>query len=333
MDLTATSPTPSPEAQRAETLQQRSAHLLDIVASMTGLGAWELAVDSMTPLWSSHARQIFGLDPSGPLDLEDILECYAAEARPLMQAAFREAVANGKPFDLTLPAVHRNGSRLWVRCVGDPEVADERTLRVSGAVQDVTRQHEADLRLKRASRLSFQGHWEYDFGTDQVWCSAAYQQLLGHAPQERRVPAATFHAETWPGDEAAVTTAFARHIAEGTPYDVQLRLKTASGQWRWFRRRGAVEHDELGRITSLTGQLIDIHDERLAVEEAAAANRAKSDFLANMSHEIRTPMNGVLGMTELLLETSLNPVQHEYAETIRTSATSLLGILNDILDF
>ncbi|HTY95053.1 MAG TPA: response regulator [Steroidobacteraceae bacterium] len=333
MDLTATSPTPSPEAQRAETLQQRSAHLLDIVASMTGLGAWELAVDSMTPLWSSHARQIFGLDPSGPLDLEDILECYAAEARPLMQAAFREAVANGKPFDLTLPAVHRNGSRLWVRCVGDPEVADERTLRVSGAVQDVTRQHEADLRLKRASRLSFQGHWEYDFGTDQVWCSAAYQQLLGHAPQERRVPAATFHAETWPGDEAAVTAAFARHIAEGTPYDVQLRLKTASGQWRWFRRRGAVEHDELGRITSLTGQLIDIHDERLAVEEAAAANRAKSDFLANMSHEIRTPMNGVLGMTELLLETSLNPVQHEYAETIRTSATSLLGILNDILDF
>ncbi len=102
------------------------------------------------------------------------------EARPILGTAFREAVANGKSFDLTLPALRRDGTRLWVRCVGDAEVADDRTVRVSGAVQDVTEQHEADLRLRRASRSSFQGHWEYDFGTDQVWCSEAYQQLLGY---------------------------------------------------------------------------------------------------------------------------------------------------------
>src|SRR3984885_12403467 len=109
-----------PEAVRAETLQQRNAHLLDTIANMTGLGAWELAVDSMIPLWSSDARQFFGFDASLALSLDDIVGCYAAEARPLIATAFREAVANGKGFDLTLPATAQAGRRRWGRGGGGP---------------------------------------------------------------------------------------------------------------------------------------------------------------------------------------------------------------------
>lgn len=72
---------------------------------------------------------------------------------------------------------------------------------------------------------------------------------------------------------------------------------------------------------------------REAKDAADAANEAKSLFLANMSHEVRTPMNAVIGLTELVLKSSLAPQQTEYLKLVLESAESLLGIINDILDF
>jgi two-component system, sensor histidine kinase and response regulator len=91
-----------------------------------------------------------------------------------------------------------------------------------------------------------------------------------------------------------------------------------------------------GVVTAANHLLEQIQSKReveLARDAALQASRAKSEFLARMSHEIRTPMNGVLGMTELMMSTALDTRQRQIADTIQQSAQSLLGIINDTLDY
>ncbi len=87
------------------------------------------------------------------------------------------------------------------------------------------------------------------------------------------------------------------------------------------------------KFAGLRGIVIDISDRKKVEEAMITANKAKSEFLANMSHEIRTPMNAIIGLSRLLLSGNLSPREMDLAEKIDISAKSLLGIINDVLDY
>ena len=143
-----------------------------------------------------------------------------------------------------------------------------------------------------------------------------------------------------PDDRAAYTGKFLRALAGRVAFRAEARIRRSDGEWRWIISYAEPRLSSGGEFLGYVGISPDITDRKQseealkkAKESAEEANRYKSEFLANMSHEIRTPMNGIIGLTDLLLHSQLDPEQRGYMEIVRSSADSLLRILNDILDF
>lgn len=128
--------------------------------------------------------------------------------------------------------------------------------------------------------------------------------------------------------------------SKGNCWHDEVRNKAKDGHHYWVDTTIVPNYDVEGKLFGYTSIRTDItiqkeNNERLVIakKEADVANVSKADFLANMSHEIRTPMNGVIGMTNLLLSTTLDTDQYKLAKTVKSSGEILLSIINDILDF
>lgn len=117
-------------------------------------------------------------------------------------------------------------------------------------------------------------------------------------------------------------------------YTTEVRLRSKTGEYRWHLVR-CVEVDNINLGSgdgSWFGACTDINDHKLLETKLKEAMESKSKFLSNMSHEIRTPLIGISGMVSFLQDTTLNDEQLDYTNTIQSSASSLLNIINDILD-
>ena len=267
---------------------------------------------------------------------------------PKVVAAMKRTIKEKVLYRLEARFTGQDGKQQWRASIARPIVDPSgRTVKVRGFSQNVTvrkqmelQLQEAEARLERAIRGTNDGLWELDLTNSSLWLAPRFYEMLGFNQDELPATVEAIGARLPAQDLQILRGALDAHLEHSAALDVEIQALVKSGGLRWLRVRAMCERDASNLPVRLAGSIQDITERKQsqralleATEAAALANQAKGEFLANMSHEIRAPMNGVIGMTELMLDTSLSEVQREYAETIRDSAGALLVVINDILDF
>ncbi len=212
------------------------------------------------------------------------------------------------------------------------ESARKRAEAAAGQLREQTR------KLAQVVEVTGIGGWELDIETDTLFWDSITKSIH-EVPRWYEPTLETALAFYAPDSRTVIAEAVQTCIERRLPFDREAELVTATGRTIWVRATGQplVEN---GKLRRLMGALQDItaqkaHERSLEQSWLAAekANIAKSQFLANMSHEIRTPMNGVTGMLALLLRSELDDTQRLQAQTAHASASGLMQILNEILDY
>jgi PAS domain S-box-containing protein len=334
--------------QASESALIKSEDLLDRTGRLAGIGGWELDLVTSAVHWSAQTARVFGRVPGYQPTLEEGLNFYAPEGRPMVRAAIEKSMIDGLPWELEVPVIHSDGRRIWARLVATPEFKDGKPVRLAGAVQDVTARvaeqralKEANSRATLATESGGIGIWEWDILSGTLDWNPRMYRLYGMTPQG---PMAGEY-ELWkshlhPDDREAAEEALRNCVKGLRRFDTSFRVIWDDGSVHHLRATGDVNSNEAGQAIRVVGANWDVTDLIVADEKsqhamkiAEESSRIKSRFLANMSHEIRTPMSAIIGMTRLAIRKNPSLDQRNYLAKIDSAAQSLLSIINDILDY
>lgn len=211
--------------------------------------------------------------------------------------------------------------------------------------KEVRLRHEALAardQVAMAAKVAELGIWSWTLIDNRLKWNERMFELYGYSPEtdEQGLDYQRWRERIHPDDLAPSEESLRDLLAGKGAFDRVFRVVRPDGQVLHIQPGAHVERDHQGNPVKITGINRDITAQlqleaslRHAKEKADTASAAKSSFLANMSHEIRTPMNAVLGMLQLVQATELNARQLDYIQKAQGAAHSLLGLLNDILDY
>jgi PAS domain S-box-containing protein len=307
-----------------------------------GSWEWDIAADVVT--WSDELFRIYGREPgSMQVTYESYLECVYPPDRQLVSSVIGRAYEDHEPFDFDHRVQRPDGTVSWVNSKGRVILVVGRPIKMTGTCLDVTTHKRAERRLRRVFEFAPEGVVLLSQDGHVLLANSRLEELFGYPrgdlagrPIEALLPGLCLEGPPSP-DASAMDLEHTARRADHSSFPAAVSLGSLEAEDGIQTIAVIRDVTERKRAEETLRRAYEREREASALlagarDEALRASHAKSDFLANMSHEIRTPMNGVIGMTELLLHTSLDEVQRDYAETVQSSGAALLRLIDDILD-
>ncbi len=258
-------------------------HIAETVLEAAGIGGWELDIASFRLTWTAITFQIYELDPPDAPPLADALAYYLPEAQPVVQAVVQAAIDTGTPWDIETQLVTARGQHRWVRSCGLAVQENGRTIRLVGAVEDVTDRHELNARTERLTAIAAQ-MTNIVITTDRsgriTWVNGAMTRLTGHTLAESlgRMPGELLQG---PRTDPATMREMARRVADGRGFDVEIVNYSKAGVPCWMSVTCSPLRAADGTVYGFIIVQADISARRAAEEtaRAAAAERERAELL------------------------------------------------------